>query len=256
MELPRFAVLRNELRILRRDQAIFIALVALPLVLIGFFKPVFRVTLQSEGFRSANGTEQAVPGMAVAFAFFIVGNVGFVFFREHGWGTWERLRASAASTAEIVASKIVPLMLVVVAQQAVLFGFGCLFLGLRVRGSLLALSLVGVALAFALVAFGLAVTAIFSRIEQVNLVQTVGGMLLAGFGGALAPTVLLPGWAQAIGKVTPSYWAISGYRDVILMHAGLADVAMPVFLLVATGVVFVAVAMRFFRVEESKAFWA
>ena len=46
-----------------------------------------------------------VPGATVLFSGFLVGNLGFAIFREHGWGTWERLRSSPLSTTELMVGK-------------------------------------------------------------------------------------------------------------------------------------------------------
>jgi len=47
-----------------------------------------------------NGSEQIIPGVAVMFAFLTTQLVSMLFFREHSWGTWDRLRASSAGTAD------------------------------------------------------------------------------------------------------------------------------------------------------------
>ena len=57
------------------------------------------------GYPHANGAEQVVPGQAAMAAFFIVALVTFAFFAEHGWATWDRLRASPATSFEIVVGK-------------------------------------------------------------------------------------------------------------------------------------------------------
>src|SRR5437763_17171855 len=102
------AVGRQELRVLRSDPTPVIVLVAMPLVLMAFIKPAFRSALVTSGHPQANGAEQAVPGMAVLFAFFLIGFVSFAFFRDHGWTTWDRLRASRARPAEIMIGKVAP----------------------------------------------------------------------------------------------------------------------------------------------------
>jgi ABC-2 type transport system permease protein len=235
---------------------VFIVLVAMPLLLILFVRPIWRYVLTGQGYAHANGAEQAVPGMAVMFAFFFVGSVGFSFFREHGWGTWDRLRASQARPAEIMMGKVAPLLLIAAAQQAVLFLAGAALFGLRIRGSIVALIVVAASFAVCLVAFSVAVVAVARSIQQVNLVQTLGTMLFAGLGGALAPTALLPGWARAMSPATPSYWALRGYRSVILNGGALPSVVLPAGALLAFAAGFTFLALWRFRFEETKVSWA
>jgi ABC-2 type transport system permease protein len=119
---------------LRRDPFPIAVLVVMPLVIIAFFRPALALALFSEGFVHANGSEQAVPGVAVTFSFFIVGFVGLAFFRDRGWNTWDRLRG-AASVNEIVTGKLLPIGLTALVQLVVLFGAGFLIFSFRINGS-------------------------------------------------------------------------------------------------------------------------
>src|SRR5439155_21749794 len=99
------AIARQDARVFRRDPLFVVVFTVMPLIVMAFVKPAFRDTLVAHGAAGANGAEQAVPGLAVMFSFFLVGQAGWGVFREHGWNTWLRLRASWASTPDIVAGK-------------------------------------------------------------------------------------------------------------------------------------------------------
>ena len=246
------AITKHELRLMRRSPGVLLSLIAMPLLMMAFFKPLFRATLQTEGFLSANGAEQAVPGLSVLFALFLVTFVAFGFFKEHGWGTWQRLLASAASPGEIVLGKIIPPALLAIVQQTVLFASSVLLLGLHISGSLIALLALVVAFTICLVAFGLLCAAFIRDAEQLNTIGNLGTILIGGLGGGLAPVAVLPGWAQAIAPGTPSYWAIRGYRDVVLRQAGIGEILLPVAVLLAFAVVLTPLALRRFRFDEIK----
>lgn len=237
------AIVRHDLRILRSDPVFLMMMIAMPLVLMAFLEPVFTA-------------QQAVPGMAVMFALFLVGNLGFAVFREHGWNTWERLRASWATPAEIMIAKAVTPFGTLAVQLVVLFGVGGLLFGLRVAGPPLALVAVAAAYAVCLLALGAVALAVCRTVMQLNAFTNLGAMLFAGLGGALAPIPDLPGWARAIAPATPSYWAMRGFRDVILDGEGLGAVALPVGVLLAAALVLAAVAAWRFRFEETKLSWA
>ena len=72
--------------------------------------------------------------MAVAFSAFGVGYAGFTFFRDHGWGTWDRLRATPARSVDIIVGKVVPTVVVTVVQMLLLFVLGGPLFGLEVTG--------------------------------------------------------------------------------------------------------------------------
>ena len=249
------AITAHELRTLRHDPGPVIVLVAMPLVAIAFITPLYQAVLSAEGFRGATGAEQSVPGMAAMFGFFLAGFIGFAFFREHGYGTWSRLRASPASGLQIVAGKLaVPLGLALV-QQALLFGAGALVFGLHVRGAVVALALMAAAFSLCLVTYGVALVSICRTINQLNMFDNLGAMVFAALGGALLPVAALPAWARPVAPVTPTYWAMRGFRAVILEAGGVEAVALPVVVLLAFAGLFIAVSLLRFRFDDAKIVW-
>jgi ABC-2 type transport system permease protein len=249
------AIMRHEYRVMWSDPSTLIFVILMPLLMVALMKELFAAALAAEGFTGTNGSEFAVPGMAVGFAAFGVAYAGFTFFRDHGWGTWDRLRATAASSVDLMVGKVVPSITVTIVQLGVLFVLGGPLFGLHVSGSVLALAVIIVLLALSLCAFGMAVTAMSRTMQQLNAIGSVGGVGLAMLGGAWVPVSAMPGWAQAIAPVLPTYWAMEAFQTVILEGGGLADVAMPIIILIGFGAVFTAVAAAKFRFEESKAYY-
>lgn len=249
------AISRFEFRILLTDPGTLVFIIFMPLLMMAFLKPVFRLALVSEGFTGANGSEHAVPGMAVMFGAFFTGFVGFSFLREHGWGTWERLRASPSRPIEIMVGKVIPSLAVSLLQLLGLFALGGPLFGLQVQGSLVALGVLSLALSVCLLAFGVAMTALSRTAQQLNAISSLGGMLFATLGGALVPLGVLPSWVRAMAPIMPTYWAMDGFRSVILEGTGLESVVIPCLALVSFTAVFGLVAAMKFRFEESKTYY-
>ena len=243
------ALIRHELRVMLADKESLVILTLMPLVMMAFFKPVARLALVGRN-PSANGSEFTVPGMTTMFAFFLVGFIGFAFFSERQWNTWERLRASPASNGEILIGKVVPAMLLCLVQQVLLFSAGFLLFGLRVRGSILALVLVSFALTVCLVSVGVLMAALLKTQQQLNALSNLGAMILAGISGALVPLSVLPGWARTVAPIAPQYWAMRGFRSTILDGQGVSGVALPVGVLLGFAVVAGAIALLRFRFDD------
>ena len=148
-----YAILRHELRVMWSDPSTVIFVVVMPLIMVALMKELFATALRAEGFAQANGSEFAVPAMAVGFAAFGVGYSGFTFFRDHGWGTWDRLRASPASSVDIMVGKVIPTVGVTFVQLGLLFVLGGPLFGLTVRGSWTALAMLIAPVALSLCAF-------------------------------------------------------------------------------------------------------
>lgn len=258
-----WAVVRHEVRVFRRDPVFFVVFTTMPLIVMAFIKPAFRAALLAGSVGGPgshagglNGAEQAVPGVAVMFSLFLVGNVGFSFFREYGWKTWDRLRASWATPAEVMVGKVTVPFLQSAIQLVILFGLGGLVFGLHVRGSIAALAVLAAAFAVALICLGLALLALCRTIMQLNAAANLGAMVLAGVGGAIAPSTALPGWAKAIAPVTPAYWAMRGFRNVIVYGAGFGGVAASLGVLALFSLAFVAVVVSQFHYNDNKTSFA
>lgn len=253
MSLSRSAVLaQHELRLMRHESSQFISLVMIPIAMAAFLSPAFAPALEDQGYDAATGAEQAIPGMVVLFTLLTASMVGYAFFREHGWHTWNRLRASHAHPLEIIMGKVAPALGLALLQQALVFAAGAVLFGLRVRGSVLAVALVCAAFALTVVAFGCLLSAFLRSTQQLNTVSNLATFALAGLGGAFAPLSTLPNWAQAAAPATPAYWAMVGFQGPILEGTGLAEAWPPVAVLLGFAAAFVALAARRFRVDETK----
>jgi ABC-2 type transport system permease protein len=246
------AVVAHELRLLRRDPMPVLVLIVFPLILMAFLKPTFALALVASGHVGANGAEQVVPGQTVVNAFYVVGMTSFAFFAEYGWNTWDRLRASNASSAEIVAGKALPLLAVSVTQFVVIFAVSVPFFHLHSRGPLVALVPLVASFATCLVLLGVMITALCRTIQQANAFAFGGIVIFGALGGALVPIELLPAWARALAPATPTYWVMRGFRSVILDGRGLAAVALPCCVLLGMSFVFAMVSLTRFRFSDTK----
>jgi ABC-2 type transport system permease protein len=115
---------------------------------------------------------------------------------------------------------------------------------------------VALMLALVEVALGFMLLAVCRSVLQLNAATNIGAMFLGGLGGAVTPVETLPQWAQTLAPFTPTYWAMTGFTDVIVDGAGIADLGPPLGVLAAFAVGFTLVAAWRFRVEDSKLSWA
>ena len=249
------AIARHDLRILRRDPAFLLIFTVMPLGFMAFGERGVGAALRAEGI-DVSGAAYIVPAATVLFSGFLVGNVGFGIFREHGWGTWERLRSSPLSPAELMLGKSVVPLLCLAFQLTSLLGGGALLFDLELQGSVVAYVAVAVALGVMQLALGFMLLSICRSVIQLNALTNAGTMLLGGLGGAVQPVELLPGWAQAVAPFIPTYWAMEGFRAVTFEPGGLADVAGPVAVLAGFTLAFATVAVLRFDVEDAKVSWA
>ncbi len=251
------AVSRLQLRLLMRDPVFLIVMFGMPLAIMPLMRETMGLALGASGYAGADGAEQVVPGQMILFGFFVAGSTAFSLFREHGWRTWDRLRASPASPRSLLAGFAIPWTGIHTLFQITLLASGAVFFGLRLDGgSPVALLLLVVSFAFCVVSIVLLGAATFRTVNQVQALVNIGAMVMGGIGGALVPIELLPGWAQGLAPFTPHYWAMEGHLSLFLESGGLGDIWPSLVVLTTIGVVASALATIRFRADETKEFFA
>lgn len=250
-------VARHEVRLLRSEIIPVALYFVMPLAILAFIQGAFTLYLEfTEPTVPASGASLAAPGQATMFGFMSLAMLGHFFLGECGWGTWNRVRSLGVRPREIMAAK----MAVNYCQQLLLFAFvlgtAAVLFSITVTGSVLALAVLELAVAFVIVSYGLIACALATTQAQYNAFAYLGALVLAGVGGALTPFDTLPGWAQAVAPAAPTYWAVNGFSEVMLYGGDLSDVSTHVAVLVAFGVGFLTVGAALFDPDKERSTWA
>ena len=249
------AIARHDAVAMAREPAAFVTLLLTPALLMLFVKPLYRSVLAQSGDTAANGAELAVPAMTVMFAFFMVGIASEAIFREHGWRTWDRLRVSPLRDWELLLGKVLPSYLMVLVLFAILFGLGVGVVGFRVRGSVPGVLAILLVLAAVVVSLAMALCAVSASRRQAFAYERLLALVFAGLGGALVPVALLPDWLEVPARLTPTYWAMRGFGDVVLAGRGFPAVLPELAALGAFVLVFGGVAVSRFRMDTARQHW-
>lgn len=222
------AVARHNAILFAREPGPAISRILMPLIFVSLLRPLYQAA-QGE----SSGTTQAVAGALVLFSLLGMSLVGWAIVTERGWHTLDRLRATPARTIELVAGKAVPVLALLLAQQAVLIGYAVAVLGLRPANyALLALAVLGWAVT--LLGMGTAIGALVRSHSELSVVVDIGGVVLAGLAGALVPLSTMPGWAQAGAPISPGYWAMRAISGALGGDTGSTLRAVAILLAVAT----------------------
>ena len=133
--------------------------------------------------------------------------MGFSFFREHGWGTWDRLRTAPIRSIEIVGGKAISMLALNVCQQLILVALGIAAFSIDVprrrgpapRGRSDQLADV--------LAMAITLTSQYCTLSQLNAAAMIGRLV----GVATAPPMcqqLLPCWRTAQVGLPPKSWRV------------------------------------------------
>jgi ABC-2 type transport system permease protein len=176
-----------------------------------------------------------LPGMAT-FALLIL-SLGFMADvpRELSRGTLQRQLAAPVRASGVVLGKMFSCAIMGLIISAAMALVGALMLG--VRADLAAFVLL--CLAFVLASTGF-LTFVFSIVRSEAQGATLASiviMVMSFLGGSWIPLDSLPPFVEKLAHGTLNYWGIRGFRTLILTDAGVAEIAVPLLVLLVTGVV-------------------
>jgi ABC-2 type transport system permease protein len=225
--------------------------IALPLVVTAILRGTVGDALTLAG-DTADGAAHVVPGQAVMFSFLLTANIGVSFYRDHGWRTWDRLRASTDSPTELLVGKIAPWAGVALAQYAGLFALGQALFGFQATAAIPGLALVTVPTVAVVTTFAVALVGLTSSMQRMNNIANLTAITLGALGGALVPVHTLPDWAQTIAPATPTYWSMRGYRALTIDGQGMTAAVGPALVLLAYAAALAVIATIRLRLDDPK----
>jgi ABC-2 type transport system permease protein len=212
------------------------------------FEQVAPEAFQVEKFPTS--VEQNVPGYTIFGVFFIVQVLATSFLSEKQDGTFRRLLVAPLSRPALLLGKVLPYYLVNLVQISSMFAIGVLLFKMNLGSAPFAIILVALATSAAATCLGLLVATLGKTPEQVGGLSTMLALTLAAVGGMLVPSFVMPEFMQTIGKISPHYWALTGFQDVIVRGLGAQDVLLESGVLIAFALVFFIFALWRFRFQE------
>ena len=198
------------------------------------------------------GVQLGVPGFAVLFIFLTAQATARSIYDEKKTGTFRRLLASPLGKWRMLVGKLIPNFIVVLLQVAFLFAAGVFLLpligmdALHLGNDIPALVLLVLALALCCTTLGILIAAIARTEAQIGGIAALVLWVLAFLGGCFIPLFLINESMATIGQVTPHYWAVTGFYDLLTRGQGLAAVLDSIAVLLGFAAVFFVVgAWRF-----------
>ncbi|MFE3459603.1 ABC transporter permease [Nocardiopsis aegyptia] len=192
-----------------RDPGHLVSYLVMPMVLMLVLGPLHRAALPD------GGASQTVLGMLVMFSVLSLSVVGTALLTERTWRTWNRVRATPATVAEMLVAKAVPVFVLLVLQQGLLLLFGSQVVGMPVTGGLAPLLLAVGAWSFALLAIGVALAGFVRSHGELAALCDVGALAVSTLGGAFAPLAMMPSWVRALAPFSPGRWAMTAFGAAV-----------------------------------------
>lgn len=209
----------------------------------GFF-PSLRVWF-NEALNEALYTTPAELGLMLEFTVLLFAALSIS--RERELGTLEQLLVMPFSSWEIILGKAVPVIIIGMADFALMLGMVNLFFGVPVRGSILLL--VPLAFGYLLVELskGLVISVIARTQHQAFLLVMLVGMTDFMFTGYAAPVESMPQILQTLANIIPAHHWLTILRGILLKSSGMQVLWPNVAALVVLGVVIGGFSIRYVR---------
>jgi ABC-2 type transport system permease protein len=163
----------------------------------------------------------------------------------------QRLLTTATRRVHILLGHYTAMLILILAQFALLLLFGGLVLKVAYARDVGATLLVAVSAALCIAALGLLVGILAKSEEQASIFSLLPMFVFSGLGGAWVPLEVTGPTFQTIGHVSPVAWAMDGFQNVAARGLGLSSVLLPAAALIGYAALFFSLAAwRFWTAEE------
>ena len=204
---------------------------------------------ESEHEAQFTGIQVAVPGFAVLFIFIAAQVTAQSVFEEKKYGSFRRLLAAPMSKSSLLLGKMVLNFTIALIQLALIFAVAMFIFPLLGLEKLtlgydpLALVLLCLLVATCSTCLGVLIAALARTENQIGGLSTVLIWGMGILGGAMVPLFLMSDALDTLGKLVPQYWAVKGFYNLLVLSGGLADVALPLLMLLGFSVLFFGVGL-------------
>jgi ABC-2 type transport system permease protein len=197
----------------------------------------------------ANSYAHASPSMMVQFTIAGLVASASILVLERKSRALRRLLTTAISRVEIILGHYLAMFVLVFLQLVLLVGFGQVALGVPYLREPLATLLIMVTMALFAASLGLLIGVLAKTQEQAVVFALIPMFILAALGGAWMPLESTSEAFQTIGHLTPTAWAMDGFKNIVLRGQGLGSVLRPAGILLGYAAAFFALAVSRFRFE-------
>lgn len=189
-----------------------------------------------------------VPGI-LAMSLMNSGVIGlstaFVIYRERG--ILRRMKVTPFPISSFILARVLSQVLVAIAQAIILIVLAWVVFGLEVRGNPLLIGGVIVLGALAFLAIGFAISGFARNAESAASYANLVTFPMLFLSGVFFSIDSAPGWLQPITRVLPLSYLVDALREPMTRGHGLSAIWPDLLVLLATFIIAMAVAIRFFR---------
>lgn len=216
-------MMHHQAVLLRREPTLLVLIWAGPIIFILFLEGSMDTLTHEFHRQDIAGIEYITPSVTIMFSFALVNMSNYSIFRDHIWGTWQRLRLIDLRLTWLLLGKLGTLLIVGFVQVTIAYSAAALVYGLRLVPAVLAGLGVSAVLSLVWWSSSLALVSVSGSLGKVNALTQLGLLLMGGLGGGFVPVASMPEVLQWLARATPTYWAIDAMLPVSAGHIDAAS---------------------------------
>ena len=202
----------------------------------------------SQATSEENAFAQSLPGMMAQFAIASLMGAATIIVQERKSGAYNRLLGTAVPRFSILTGHWLSMFGMIFLQFIILVIFGQLFLRLDFLSAPWATLLLSVVSCAFVASLGLLIGIISKEPEHSTILSLIPMFIFSGLGGAWVPLDILGEQVQQVSRFTPIFWIMTGFRDILLRGAKLANVQLSILALLGfTVLFFIPAVILFYR---------
>ena len=199
----------------------------------------------NEELSEAYFTTPAELGLMLEFTILIF--AALTFSREREFGTLEQLLVMPFSSLEIIIGKSIPVILVGMADFAMMLGVVHFAFHVPIRGSMVLLFTLAFGYTLVELGKGMAISVFSKSQHQAFLIVLMIGMIDFMFTGYAAPVESMPLIIRFLANIIPAHHWLDILRGILLKGSGFFDILPSVIALLILGIIIITVSLRFIR---------
>ena len=185
--------------------------------------------------------------LALMLEFTILLFAALSFSRERELGTLEQLLVMPFSSLEIIIGKSIPVVLIGLADFALMLSLTHFAFNVPVRGSLMLLSILAFVYVLVELGKGMVISVIARTQHQAFLIVMLVGMTDFMFTGYAAPVESMPQIMQTIANLIPAHHWLTIVRGILLKSSGVDTLWPNILALLVLGLVIGTFSLRYVR---------
>jgi len=197
---------------------------------------------------SSNYFEFVAPGiMAMTVMMSVMTGLPGAISQEKEVGTMDGMMVAPISRLSIILGKTLAQTARGLLQGVILMILAVTLFGVTIQGNILlvfGLMLLGV---FSFVGLGIVLTSITSDQQTATMLMTTIMFPMMFLSGVFFPIQQMPWYMQDVSRMLPLSYATDALRKVVVLGAGIPDIATDLTILISFGIVMTAIAVPVFR---------